>query len=254
MIFINMKLYERYKEVVHESQAQACISKFGQELFSPQLGGDEPNTGTENKYLKKIEKFTDMEHGESLSKEFLTAMEHLKSCTDSYSEVLIPTGEDVFRGISLPLGWFIKNNVPITKDRMPFLYNAKSLIQSWTESFEVAAGFAEGGLEDEMMELSDAFRPIYGKGTDLEDKFYEEVILKNFMKIEVPIVIIHKAVEGEFLFKAKYFDMISSNPNELEVLRLGGEPLDAEIKIPFDKLPHYAGKALLMIGDIIEYG
>jgi hypothetical protein len=222
-----MKLLRLYENVIREGQAKGCVAKFGVELFGDQLNGKEANTNTEELYLKYIERFTEDNFGVTMGEDFLKSIEHLKGCMSSYPEVLVPSKTTVYRGEVIPVTWFLKNKIQFSNTPVGFTYETPAPIQSWTENRETAAGFT-----------------------------YEAtgVFLKKYSYLKVPIILEHYADETEFIFKAKYFDALSSNPGEMEVLRLGNEPLSTDLTVSFDSLPRYAGKALLMINQIIEFG
>lgn len=250
-----MKLLRLYENIIREGQAKSCVAKFGVELFGDQLNGKEANTSTEELYLKYIERFTEDNFGVGLTADFAKSIHHLKSCVSSYPEVLVPSKTTVYRGEVIPVTWFLKNKVQFSNTPVGFTYETPAPIQSWTENRETAAGFTfEATGDGHWEEMGEEFLEYMGRGTDGEDRFFTEVFLKKYSYLKVPIILEHYADESEFIFKAKYFDALSSNPGEMEVLRLGNEPLSTDLTVSFDSLPRYAGKALLMINQIIEFG
>ena len=102
-----MKILEIYKTLLKEAEIESCVKKFGHELFGHELGGKEANTGIENSYVRDISDFTDNKYGEETSPEFVKAVTNLKGCMKQYPEVLIPESTKVYRGITIPVKYFI---------------------------------------------------------------------------------------------------------------------------------------------------
>src|ERR1700719_2699149 len=109
-----MKIYKLYESLIIEASAEACVKKLGYELFGHELGGKEKNTGLENQYIRAISDFTDNQYGEETTPEFIKAMDTLKGCMKEYPEVLIPESTDVYRGIVIPVKYFIDKKQPIS--------------------------------------------------------------------------------------------------------------------------------------------
>lgn len=225
-----MKLVRLYEEILRENQAEACVAKFGKELFDPELSvkGEpseiEPNTDIENYYLFQIGSFTASKHGKFIKPEFVSAMEDLKKCMSSYPEILEPEGT-AYRGESFTLTELLTQYEDITDDldkggEFNFTYKPKSVIQSWTASEDVAEGFAKVP-----MSLTEAIRD-YKKAKD------DPQALANFVKeiypkmgeIRCPIVMRLNTSPDDFLFKAKYFRFLSEFEDELELLRFNDKP------------------------------
>ena len=251
-----MKLLNLYKKVLNESHSEGCIAKYGKELFAQQLGGTEPNTDIENDNLNQVQKFTDSDFGLSLSPEIIDAVGNLKKCIQQYPDVLMPNNTLVYRGVRFSLGHFIKNNIPLPLENpINHKLNSKAVIQSWSEDIKTAEGFAGSVLDDRLwMDFSNDFKLINGKGEKTENKFYKDKVLKKYIKLEIPIIIISKTNPDNFLFKGNIMDKLSSTEGESEVIRVGNEPIDVELIVPKKQLSIYSFKALKLINDILEYG
>lgn len=233
-----MKIFKLFEHLIKEEQVtqniESCFKKFGSELFDDELGGTEPNTPTERSYVDLIRDFTDNQYGEAIIPEFKVAIKGLHSCMAAYPEVLHPEGI-VYRGSRLPFKYFYNNYANIGSNGVfPYIYKAKSLIQSWTDSEDIAIGFGYGDNYTNMNEfLERVLDMIEGKSYDsLDDSQKIKMLTKaidrhNFLSQPVEFVISHKASPDEFLFKSKYFDKISSmSHEENEVLRINKAPLN----------------------------
>ena len=102
-----MQILKIYKSLITESEIQSCVKRFGHELFGDELGGKERNTGVEDKYVEDIFDFTDNKYGQETNPEFITALGVLKGCMKQYPEVLVPDKALAYRGIVIPIKYFI---------------------------------------------------------------------------------------------------------------------------------------------------
>jgi hypothetical protein len=220
-----MKIFEMYKTVINEAQIEACVKKFGQELFSPQLGGSEINTNLEDRYLEHIHDFTDNAYGEETTPEFMTSLKDLKKCTAQYPEILIPEKTNVYRGVTLPVSYFIKNRLPINLEQAyPYVYKARSPIQSWSTNPMAAANFGNHEILNEI-----------GENLDLNDYVTPEArqeLLKMVMDkdLRMAFVLTYMANKDEFLFNSEYFKVLSSMYVEEEVIRMTNKPINVTAK------------------------
>ena len=215
-----MKILEIYNGLITEAEITSCVKKFGYELFGHELGGNEPNTNTENNYLDLIKSFTDTNYGTKMSDKFIKSIEVLKGCVNQYPEVLIPEKTKVFRGIEIPIRYFIENNQTInTSGSIPYIYKANSQIQSWSNSFDIGGTFGnhnslnDTASEIELSEFSTA---------EARQNLLKILIEKN---LKVAFVLEYDTNTKEFIFKSKYFRMLSSAHHEDELIRIDNRPI-----------------------------
>ena len=212
-----MKLGKLYEAVLLEGAAESCVATFGKVLFGDQLGGDEKNTGIENKHAKAVYNFTDFDFGENMKPEIEQAIVDLQGCMSTYPEILKPKVEKVFRGTSAPIMEFIKNGkLPTYNETAPFVYRARSPIQSWSEYESVAETFGEA----EDLNRMASYR-------DWEDMSLGELIPK-LSKIRIPVILEYKATPKDFLFKGEYLNKMSEFGTEHEVIRVDNAPIKVE--------------------------
>jgi hypothetical protein len=220
-----MKLFEVYKGVIHEAEIEACVKNYGKELFSPQLGGSEKNTNLEDKYLEHIHDFTDNQYGEETTPEFMTALKNLKKCAAQYPEVLIPDNTNVYRGLTLPISYFIKNRMPISMEKeFPYTYKARSPIQSWSTNYKAAQFFGNHDIINEVAKKLNL--------SDYQTPEARQELLKTLVNEDVRLafVITYKANKSEFLFNSEYFKVLSSMYVEEEVIRMTNKPINVMAK------------------------
>lgn len=245
-----MKLVKLYESVIIEGKAKACMVKFGSELFDPQLAkhGEEiePNTDTEDTYLKLIDQFTTYHHGKALRPAFISAMKSLKGCISSYPEVLEPEGV-AYRGLNVPLSELLSQYEDISNDLdkggiFDFVYVSPSVIQSWTADKYAAEDFAK--ISPFLLQYINEYKKVLGNPTELA-KFTEE-LYNHINDISVPIVVTLNTTSDDFLFKAKYFMFLSQHEYEKELLRLNNQPtrVQGEIIKPLFKSIYGMLKAL----------
>lgn len=221
-----MKLVKLYEDVIREGEAQACVAKFGRELFDPQLkvssepSNVEPNTDVEQHHLDAIFKFTGLEYGANLNQDFLNVIDNLKSCATTYPEILEPYGT-AYRGTVITLRELLNQYDDIADDlskggEFTINYKPKSPIQSWTSDEGVAEGFSK---------VSPALRMqigAYKEYKDDPDKLanFARAIHDELSDITCPIIISLNTSKDDFLFKAKYFAELSEFGHEKELLRV----------------------------------
>lgn len=212
-----MKLVKLYEAVIREGAAESCVATFGKVLFGDQLGGDEKNTGIENKHAKAVYNFTDFDFGENMKPEIEQAIVDLQGCMSTYPEILKPKVEKVFRGTSAPIMEFIKNGkLPTYNETAPFVYRARSPIQSWTEYESVAESFGEA---EKLNQLTNEY--------DFSNSSINEIIPK-LAKIRIPVILEYKATPKDFLFKGEYLNQLSEFGTEHEVIRVDNTPIQVE--------------------------
>lgn len=213
-----MKLINLYESILNENGVQACINKFGDILFADQLGGNEKNTDVEDGHLKAVNSFTDFDFGENIKPEVLQAISNLKDCMSTFPEVLKPNNDNVFRGTNAPIIDFIKNGkIPTARVSVPYLYKARTKLQSWSEDDTTAKLFGSGAVR--LNQITDMY--------DFSEASLDEII-EEIKDIRVPVILIHKATPSDFLFKGKYLNKISEFETEDEVIRFDDSPIQVE--------------------------
>lgn len=215
-----MKIYKLYESLLIESEIESCVKRFGHELFGHELGGKEKNTGIENSYVRDITDFTDNMYGEETTPEFIKAMKTLKGCIGQYPEVLTPEKTNVYRGITLPIQYFIIKNQPINlTGTNPYVYNAPNKIQSWSENFDVASTF---GNHDNVNEIAAKIDFSKYATPEARQNLLKEMINQD---LRVAFVLEYTTNPQEFIFKSKYFKMLSMAHHEDELLRIDNKPI-----------------------------
>lgn len=215
-----MKILQLYKNLITEAEITSCVKKFGYELFGHELGGNEPNTNTENNYLSLIQSFTDTKYGIKMSDKFLKSIETLKGCVNQYPEVLIPEKTKVFRGIEIPIKYFIEHNQTInTTGSIPYIYKATSQIQSWSNRFDIGGTFGNHNSLNDIareIEINEFSTP------EARQKLLNILVEKN---LKIAFVLEYNTNTKEFIFKSKYFRMLSSAHHEEELIRIDNKPI-----------------------------
>ncbi len=212
-----MKLGKLYEAVLLEGAAESCVATFGKVLFGDQLGGDEKNTGIENKHAKAVYNFTDFDFGENMKPEIEQAISDLQGCMSTYPEILRPKTEKVFRGTSAPIMEFIKNGkLPTYNETAPFVYRAHSPIQSWSEYESVAEAFGEA---EKLNQLTNEY--------DFDESTLGDIIPK-LSNIRIPVILEYKATPKDFLFKGEYLNQMSEFGTEHEVIRVDNSPIKVD--------------------------
>lgn len=220
-----MKIFEVYKNLLLEADIQACVKKFGHELFGHELGGTEKNTGLENQYVRDIVDFTDNQYGEETTQEFVNAMTTLKGCMKQYPEVLIPESTKVYRGLTLPIDFFIKNKQPITMDKaFPYVYKARNPIQSWSTNFDAASIF---GNHDTLNEVSKQINIADYQTPEARQELLKDMIAED---LRMAFVLEYTTNPKEFIFKSKYFRILSQAYHEDELIRIDNKPINVLAK------------------------
>ena len=222
-----MKLVKLYESVIREGKAQGCLVKFGDELFDPQLSRDdnpEPNTPTEDKYLKLIDQFTTLHHGRAIKPGFVDAMKTLKTCISSYPEVLQPNGI-AYRGDIMTMTDLLGQYSDIADDLekggiFDFTYQPKSIIQSWTSDKDAAEDFAK--VSPFLLQMITSYKQVKNDPKALAN--FAREISDSLDNITVPIVIKLDSTSDDFLFKSRYFMFLSQHEYEEELLRLSNKP------------------------------
>jgi len=225
-----MKLYKLYESVLTEGQAEACISQFGRELFSPEFGGDEPNSELEDEAIELIHKFNTSKNGSKVNPDFIDMARRLRTCVSSYPEVLHPEGM-AFRGTKVSIEDLlesfdrIKNQI---RHGQPFkmVYHAKTPIQSWSDDEIIAKDeFGQSGAQ--LMDILDRFDRARKSGTVMD---FLEHIHEHALETRVPVVLAYRTTSNDFIFKGKYFSYLSQK-DENEILRIDNRPIEVNAKI-----------------------
>jgi hypothetical protein len=220
-----MKILKLYEHIILENSIEACVKQFGQQLFGDELGGTEKNTGIENSYVRNINDFTDNMYGEETPPELVKGLKNLKGCIKQYPEVLIPEKTTVYRGTTIPLNYFIKNKVKInTLEAFPYVYKANGKVQSWTPNFDVASIF---GNQDTINSFSENFNIQNYQSKEARQNLLDQLLKEN---IKIAFVLSYVTNDKEFLFKSKYFRMLSKNTHEDEILRIDNKPIQVMAK------------------------
>lgn len=229
-----MKIFNLYESILREDEvnsgAQACVARYGKYLFAPQFGtANEPNTDLESSTSQNVFNFTIDSYGKGLSHEFINQVESLKDCMKVYPEVLYPDGP-AFRGIHIELGDFL-SILPDIKlsGHFRYEYNAKSIIQSWTQTYEVASDFAAASVNQyTTIILKDVLSLYEGIGEQAAIDYIKSLLKdkeKLLTKFVIPVILKHSATPDQFLFKSKYFSLLSGDEDEDEVLRIDNRPI-----------------------------
>jgi hypothetical protein len=248
-----MKIFNIYEHVIKEEEVthsvEACVSQFGRELFGDELGGKERNTAHENSIVDMLKAFTDNEYGEETNSKLKVAVKKLKACMSVYPDVLIPDNIPAYRGETIPFKYLYKNYKQINENgSFPYIYKAKSVIQSWTENLAIGTKYANKNIDDSTIEqvLEGIVFETYDEASD-EGKIKwlkHKLDYFNFLPYDIGVLIEHIASPDSFLFKAKYFNKLSTFDNEDEVLRITNDPLQcvASVNPAFYKLVHELNK------------
>jgi hypothetical protein len=224
-ICIHMKILNLYEHIIIENSVEACVKQFGHQLFGDELGGSEKNTGTENSYVRDINDFTDNMYGEETPPELIKGLKNLKGCIKQYPEVLIPEKTTVYRGTTIPLSYFIKNKIKInTLEPIPYIYKASGKVQSWTPNFDIASIF---GNHDSINSFSEGFNLENYQNKETRQNLLNQVLNA---KIRIAFVLSYVTNPKEFLFKSKYFKMLSKSTHEDEILRVENTPIQVMAK------------------------
>jgi hypothetical protein len=220
-----MKILEVYKTLLTEADIQACVKKFGYELFGHELGGEEKNTGFENQYVRDIEDFTDNQYGEETTAEFVNAMETLKGCMKQYPEVLIPEKTKVYRGLTLPAKYFIDNRQLIDIHKpFPYVYKARNKVQSWSGDFDAASIF---GTHDIINEVANKIDFSEYKTPEARKQLLQDMVNQD---LKMAFVLEYDTNPNEFIFKSKYFRILSKAYHEDELIRIDNNPINVMAK------------------------
>jgi hypothetical protein len=215
-----MLILEVYKSLITEAHIDSCVKDFGYQLFGHELGGDEKNTPIENAYVKSIEDFSKTMYGKNINPKFVSAMEKLKGCMKEYPEVLIPEKTKVYRGLTIPVKYFIDNKQPISLNKtFPFTYTPMTKIESWSPDYEAASLF---GKHDEFNELAKSIDVKNYATPEQRKELLNRIISEG---IKVAIVIEYETNPQEFMFKSKYFRLISNVYYEDEILRISDKTI-----------------------------
>jgi len=239
-----MKIFEQYQNLLIEAEVQSCVKHFGYELFGDELGGKERNTGIENAYVDDIQDFTDNRYGEETKPEFMAAIKKLQSCIKQYPEVLIPESTKVYRGLKIPIKYFIINKIPVPTDKaFDYVYKASSPVQSWSLNANIAATF---GNHDSLNDLAKKVKP---EDFSTPESRQELLALVQSEGVRIPFVLRYETNPSEFLFKAKYFNLISKASHEDETIRVDNRPVQVKAKFndSLDVFQTYAGTKLLRV-------
>jgi hypothetical protein len=138
-----------------------------------------------------------------------------------YPEVLIPEKTKVFRGITIPIKYFIdkKQEINLTSAN-PYTYKASSKIQSWSTEFDIAATFGNHDTLNEVAANIDfsEFNSPQARLDMLQDMVDED--------LRVAFILEYVTNTDEFIFKSKYFKLLSKAQHEDELIRINNKPIN----------------------------
>lgn len=237
-----MKLVEIYKTLLNEAEIESCVKKFGYELFGSELNGKEKNTGVENQYVRDIVDFTDNKYGQETDHGFINAIKTLKGCMKQYPEVLVPDSSNVYRGITIPIKHFIEGKQVVNlTNKMPYTYKASSKIQSWSDNYNIAATF---GNHDTLNEVANSV-DFKGYNTpEARQGLLTQMIVED---LRIAFILEYHTNKEEFMFKSKYFRVLSNAYHEDEVLRVENKPINVFIKFNDHEDVFLGSKGLILL-------
>lgn len=237
-----MKLLEIYKNVLNEAQIEACVKSFGHELFGHELGGSEANTNKEANYVGLIHAFTDTNYGVETSDKFVKSLETLKGCMKQYPEVLIPESTKVYRGITIPIKYFVDRKQPIhLQTPNPYIYKASNKIQSWSDSYDIAATF---GNHDTLNEVAKQLDFSEYTTPEARQRLLQEMVAED---LRVAFVLEYHTNPQEFIFKSKYFRILSAAHHEDELIRIENKPIKVLAKFNDHEDVFLSGKGMILM-------
>lgn len=237
-----MELYKIYESLLIETEITSCVKKFGYELFGHELGGKEKNTGLENSYVRDISDFTDNKYGEETTPEFIKALDTLKGCMKQYPEVLIPEKTKVYRGLTIPARYFIEKKELITlTERFPYVYKARNEIQSWSDDFDAASTF---GNHDTVNEIAAQINFSLYQTPEARQELLKKMIAED---LRIAFVIEYSTNPREFIFKSKYFKLLSMAHHENELIRMDNKPIRVMTKFNDHQDVFLSGKGLALV-------
>ena len=237
-----LKIYQLYESLILETEITSCVKKFGYELFGSELGGKEMNTGIENQYVRAIDDFTDTQYGEDTSPEFMKAINTLKGCMSQFPEVLMPEKTKVYRGLTIPAKYFIDNKQPISLTvPMPYVYKARNKIQSWSDNMDSASLF---GNHDTLNEVAAGINFAEYQTPEARQQLLSKMIAED---LRIAFVIEYATNPKEFIFKSKYFRMLSAAHHEEELLRIDNHPIRVLAKFNDHQDVFLTGKGIALI-------
>lgn len=237
-----LKIYQLYESLILEAEVTSCVKKFGHELFGHELGGKEMNTGLENQYVRDISDFTDNMYGEETTPEFLTAIKTLKGCMSQFPEVLTPEKTKVYRGLTIPVKHFIGNKQPISLTApMPYVYQARNKIQSWSDNMDAASLF---GNHDTLNEVAAGINFAEYQTPEGRKNLLKNLIVED---LRIAFIIEYATNPKEFIFKSKYFRMLSAAHHEEELLRIDNHPIRVLAKFNDHQDVFLTGKGMSLI-------
>lgn len=220
-----MLILEVYKTLLTEAHVDACVKNFGYELFGHELGGTETNTAIENSYVQSIEDFSKNMYGKDINPKFVSAMNKLKGCMKEYPEVLTPENTQVYRGLTIPIKYFADKKEPIEiRKAFTYTYKATNPIQSWSTDYEAASLF---GKHDSFNELVNSINLDDYQTPEARQQLLKHIIDKN---IRIAFTLEYHTNPQEFMFKSKYFRMISNVHYESEIIRFDNHPINVLAK------------------------
>lgn len=239
-----MKIFEVYQNLLTETNIQACVKRFGYELFGHELGGTEKNTKLEKDYVEDIRDFTDKGHGPNTTNNFLGAMETLKGCVKQYPEVLIPEKTAVYRGLTIPIDYFIQKKETINLlQPFEYIYRASNKVQSWSTNPDAASIF---GNHDQLNEMAKNLNLAEYQTPEARAELLK---LVQAEKLRAAFILQYKTNPSEFIFKSEYFRLISQVYHEDELIRIDNKPIKVMAKFNdhIDVFMTYKGTQLVRL-------
>lgn len=220
-----MKVFLNEEE--SHSNVDWCIRNYGKELFSKTFGGNEEDTEKEMQDKVNIRRFTNVNYGKSLDSNIENTISDLRKCVSTYSKVLEPKNEEVFRGTSIKLRDFIKLFGSDVTRKVDYIYKPKSPIQSWAVSLKSAASFYDISNKTSLVNLINKLAPILikDKSTEIGDHVINS-LPPNYLDYNMPIILqTNSTIENKFLFKPSYFRRLSRFQHEYELIRIDQSPI-----------------------------
>lgn len=223
-----MKLFKLYKNLINEGTIEACISKFGNELFSPQMGGYEINTPTEDKYVELFQNYSN--NSNFINSDFINMANDLNRCLSNYPNIQYRDGF-IYKGNNIKLGDLfsifdnVTNNIRVGQ---PFnlIYAPKQPIQSWSDDEDVALNdFGSSGPK--LNNLINKFK-IEKDRNNLKN--LSKDVKENYFHLGVPLLLKYRVQPTDLVFKGNFFKYIARQ-EENEVLRLDNRPIQVTAKI-----------------------
>ena len=194
---------------------------------------DERDTDIEHEIDNIIHRYVSSTHSPNIREKMYDLLVELQKIKHLYPKDLIPNIKYAYRGTQCKFDVYdklLKKYPGYTKGivEFPFTYTPKGKVQSWTGNLAIAKIFAKYDVMDE----------------DQENYFENMRTCPAIIKVKV---------DDSFIMSThimKYYGTKTIGRNEFEILRMGNNPINAEIVVNGEHLYHYK-KALDM--DLITW-